>query len=186
MLLHYYLLFIVVHIVINCIVILYIYIIRSREKQKQADGKEEREPGRRMLPTSSPVPRLSSVPSAVRAPSRSSLPSSSAVSVILRPDLVRSLSSVRPSVFLFPVPRSPSCRLTANPTPSAHYFTMSHHRQGGKGSPRPVLVVKPSPTPRHRSTSKSKQQQGSASTVRHPPRLVLVLVRQVVRAGQNR
>ena len=44
---------------------------------------------------------------------RSSIPSSSAVPVILRPDLVRSLSSVRPSVFLFLVPRSPSCLLTA-------------------------------------------------------------------------
>ena len=39
---------------------------------------------------------------------RSSLPSSSAVPVILRHDLVRSLSSVRPYVFLFIVPRSPS------------------------------------------------------------------------------
>ena len=62
-----------------------------------------------MPPPSSPVPRLSSIPSAastVHALARSSLPSSSAVPVILRPDLVRSLSSVRTSVFLFLVPRS--------------------------------------------------------------------------------
>lgn len=31
--------------------------------KEQAEGKEEREPGRRMPPTSSPVPRLSSAPS---------------------------------------------------------------------------------------------------------------------------
>lgn len=78
----------------------------------------------------------------------SSVPSSSAVPVILRPDLVRSFSSVRPSVFLFLVPRSPSCRLNAKTSPAAHYLTRSHHRQGGKGSPRPVLVVIPSPPPR--------------------------------------
>ena len=35
------------------------------EKQKQAEGKEEGEPRRRMSPTSSPVPRLASAPSAV-------------------------------------------------------------------------------------------------------------------------
>ena len=35
------------------------------EKQKQAEGKEEREPGQRMPPNSSPVPRLSSAPSDV-------------------------------------------------------------------------------------------------------------------------
>ena len=86
---------------------------------------------------------------------RSSLPSSSAVPVILRPDLVRSLSSVRPSVFLFLVPRSPSCRLTAKPTPAAHYLTRSHPRQSGKGSPRPVLVVIPSPPPRHRPATET-------------------------------
>ena len=66
---------------------------------------------------------------------RSSLPSSSAVPVILRPDLVRSLSSVRPSVFLFLVPRSPSCLLTAKPTTAAHYLTSAHPRQGRQGSP---------------------------------------------------
>ena len=49
-----------------------------------------------------------------------------------------------------PVPRSPSCRLTAKPSPAAHYLTSSHHLQSGKGSPRPVLVVIPSPPPRHR------------------------------------
>lgn len=42
------------------------YLIIYREKkQKQAEGKEEREQGRRMPPTSSPVPSLSSVLSAV-------------------------------------------------------------------------------------------------------------------------
>ena len=66
---------------------------------------------------------------------RSSLPSSSAVPVILRHDLVRSLSSVRPSVFLFLVPRSPSCILTAKPTPAAHYLTSSPPRHGWNGSP---------------------------------------------------
>ena len=96
------------------------------------------------------VPLFCLLPSTVHALARSSLPSSSAVPVILRPDLVRSLSSVRPSVFLFLVPRSPSCRLTAKPTPDAHYLTSSHPRQSGKGSPRPVLVVIPSPPPRHR------------------------------------
>ena len=80
---------------------------------------------------------------------RSSLPSSYAVPVILRHDLVRSLSSVRPSVFLFLVPRSPSFRLTAKPTPAAHYLTSSHPRQCWKGSTRPVLVVIPSPPTRH-------------------------------------
>jgi hypothetical protein len=53
--------------------------------------------------------------------------------------------------------------------------------------PRPVLAM-PSPPPRHRSTSK-QQRQGSASTVCHPPRLVLFPVSlpllQVVRAGQR-
>ena len=86
---------------------------------------------------------------------RSSLPSSSAVPVILRPDLVRSLSSVRTSVFLFLVPRSPSFRLTAKPTPAAHNLTRSHPRQSGKGSPRPVLVVIPSPPPRHRPATET-------------------------------
>ena len=89
----------------------------------------------------------------VHAIARSSLPSSSAVPVILRPDIVRSFSSVRPSVFLFLVPRSPSCRLNAKPSPAAHSLTRSQHRQSGKGSPRPILVVIPSPPPRHRSTS---------------------------------
>ena len=42
----------------------YTYLIIYREKTKQEEGKEEREPGRRMPPPSSPVPRLSSVPSA--------------------------------------------------------------------------------------------------------------------------
>lgn len=93
---------------------------------------------------------LLSVALTVHSIARSSLPSSSAVPVILRPDLVRSLSSVRPSVFLFIVPRSPSCRLNAKPSPAAHHLTRSHHRQGWKGSPRPVLVVIPSPPPRHR------------------------------------
>lgn len=63
---------------------------------------------------------LLSVALTVHSIARSSLPSSSAVPAILRPDLVRSLSSVRPSFFLFLVPRSPSCRLTANPSPAAH------------------------------------------------------------------
>ena len=66
---------------------------------------------------------LLSVAITVHAIARSSLPSSSAVPVILRPDLVRLLSSVRPSVFLFLVPRSPSFRLTAKSTPAAHYLT---------------------------------------------------------------
>ena len=49
---------------------LYRYIILHtllyiEKKQKQAEGKEEREPGRRMPPPSSPVPRLSSALSAV-------------------------------------------------------------------------------------------------------------------------
>lgn len=127
-----------------------------------------------MPPTSSPVPRLSSAPSAastVHTLARSPLPSSSAVPVILRHDLVRSFSSVRHSVFLFLVPRSPSCRLNAKPSPAAHYLSRSHHRQGGKGSPRPVLVVIPSPPPHHRSTS-NQQLQGSASGCRSsfPPR----------------
>ena len=97
-----------------------------------------------------PRPSLLSVALTVHAIARSSLPSSSAVPVILRPDLVRSFSSVRPSVFLFLVPRSPSCRLTAKPSPAAHYLTSSHPRQGGKGLPRTALVVIPSPPPRHR------------------------------------
>ena len=105
-----------------------------------------------------PRPSLLSVALTVHAIARSSLPSSSAVPVILRPDLVRSFSSVRPSVFLFLVPRSPSCRLTDKPSPAAHYLTSSHPRQGVKGSPRPVLgdVIA---THRHRSTS-SKQTAG--------------------------
>ena len=37
----------------------YTYLIIYREKTKQEEGKEEREPGRRMPPLSSPVPRLS-------------------------------------------------------------------------------------------------------------------------------
>ena len=93
---------------VDIILYYYIYIILYIGK-KQAEGNEEREPGRRIPPPSSPVPRLSSVPSAaptVHALARSSLPSSSAVPVILRPDLVRLLSSVRPSVFLFFVPLS--------------------------------------------------------------------------------
>ena len=100
-----------------------------------------------------PRPSLLSVALTVHTIARSSLPSSFAVPVILRPDLVRSFSSARPSVFLFLVPRSPSCRMNAKTSPAAHYLTRSHHRQSGKGSPRPVLVVIPSPPPRHRSTS---------------------------------
>ena len=192
------------------VLLYYIYTLlyigkKKRQKEERANWKKT---GRRMPPTSSTVPRLSSAPSDVftvhtiasRAPprhrrtsskqtagqqtagqrldgmtscpprplprpsllsvvltvhaiARSSLPSSSAVPVILRPDLVRSFSSVRPSVFLFLVPRSPSCRMNAKTSPAAHYLTRSHHRQGGKGSPRPALVVIPSPPPRHRSTS---------------------------------
>ena len=82
-----------------------------------------------------PCPSLLSVAITVHTFARSSLPSSSAVPVILRPDLVRSLSSVRPSVFLFLVPRSPSCLLTAKPTTAAHYLTSAHPRQGRQGSP---------------------------------------------------
>ena len=47
-----------------------LYIEKERKKtgqvraEEQAEEKEEREPGRRMPPTSSPVPRLSSAPSA--------------------------------------------------------------------------------------------------------------------------
>ena len=86
-----------------------------------------------------PLPRhsLLSVAITVHALASSSLPSSYAVPVILRPDLVRSLSSVRPSVFLFLVPRSPSCLLTEKTSPAAHYLTRSHPRQGWKRSPRP-------------------------------------------------
>ena len=125
--------------------------VNAEQKSKKKGRK--REPGRRMPPPSSPVPCLSSVPSDVftdHTIARSSLPSSYAVPVILRPDLVRSLSSVRPPVFLFLVPRSPSCRLTAKPSPAAHYLTRSHPRHGCKGSSRPVLVVIPSTPPRHR------------------------------------
>ena len=122
---------------------------RYGRAKEQAEGKEEREPVRRMPLTSSPVPLLS-VALTVHALARSSLPSSSAVPVILRPDLVRSLSSVRPSVFLFLVPRSPSCRLNAKPSPAAHHLTRSHPLQSGEGSPRPVLVVIPSQPSRHR------------------------------------
>ena len=88
-----------------------------------------------ILPRPLPCPPLLYVALTVHALARSSIPSSSAVPVILRPDLVRSLSSVRPSVFLFLVPRSPSCRLTAKPTPAAHYLTSAHPRHGWKGSP---------------------------------------------------
>ena len=54
----------------SCYYKLYGYIILHtllyiEKKQKQAEGKEEREPGRRMPPPSSPVPRLSSALSAV-------------------------------------------------------------------------------------------------------------------------
>ena len=96
-----------------------------------------------------PVPLFCLLPSTVHTLARSSLPSSSAVSVILRPDLVRSLSSVRPSVFLFLVPRSPSCRLTAKPTPAAHYLTSAHPRQGRQGSPgsgRDTIATTSTPT----------------------------------------
>ena len=113
------------------------------------------------------IASLLSVALTVHAIARSSLPSSSAVPVILRPDLVRSLSSVRPSVFLFLVPRSPSCRLTAKPSPAAHYLTRSHPRKSWKGSPRPVLVVIPSPQPRHRSTS----NRGGRTSARPSARL---------------
>ena len=71
---------------------------------------------------------LLSVAITVHALARSSLPSSSAVPVILCHDLVRSLSSVRPSVFLFLVPRSPSFRLTAKSTPASHYLIRSKPR----------------------------------------------------------
>ena len=117
----------------------------SRRKRKRENkGEGCRRPIRPFLAS------LLSVALTVHSIARSSLPSSSAVPVILRPDLVRSLSSVRPSFFLFLVPRSPPCRLTAKPSLASHYLTRSHHRQGGKGSPRPVLVVIPSPPPRHR------------------------------------
>lgn len=43
-------------------IIIYTLLYRE-EKQKQAEGKEEREQGRMMPPTSSQVPRLSSAPS---------------------------------------------------------------------------------------------------------------------------
>ena len=122
---------------------------RRREGRERTRAKD----AAAIFASSSPLFCL--LPSTVHALTRSSLPSSSAVPVILRPDLVRSLSSVRPSVFLFLVPRSPSCRLTAKPTPAAHYLTSSHPRQSGKGSPRPVLVVIPSPPPRHRPATET-------------------------------
>ena len=80
-----------------------------------------------------PCPSLLSVAITVHALASSSLPSSSAVPVIHRPDLVRSLSSVRPSVFLFLVPRSPSCLLTAKANASrslSHQVTPSPEREG--------------------------------------------------------
>ena len=122
--------------------------------EQTSKRKKEREPGRRMPPPSSPVPRLSSVPSAastVHDLASTSLPSSSAVPVILRPDLVRSLSSVRPSVFLFLVPRSPSCLLTAKANASrslSHQVTPSPEREGftPSGSCRDTIATTSTPT----------------------------------------
>ena len=94
---------------------------------------------------------LLSVAITVHALARSSLPSSSAVPVILRPDLVRSLSSVRPSVFLFIVPRSPSCLLTAKANASrslSHQVTPSTEREGftPSGSGRDTIATTSTPT----------------------------------------
>ena len=104
-----------------------------------------------ILPRPLPCPPLLSVALTVHALARSSIPSSSAVPVILRPDLVRSLSSVRPSVFLFLVPRSPSCRLTAKANASrslSHQVTPSTEREGftPSGSGRDTTATTSTPT----------------------------------------
>ena len=125
-------------------------------KAKEQTEQEEREPGRRMPPPSFPVPRLSSVPSAaytVHTIARSSLPSSSAVPVILRPDLVRSISSVRPSVFLFLVPRSSLSFLPTDCQSNAirslsHQLTPSPGLEGfnPSGSGRDTIATTSTPT----------------------------------------
>lgn len=76
------------------------------------------------------------------------LPSSSAVPVILRPALFRSLSSVRPSVFLFLVPLALSLLPTDRPAIASRSPERTSDRTG-RGSPRPALVVMPSPPHRH-------------------------------------
>ena len=102
----------------------------QKSKKKGRKRENEGEGCRRPLRPFLASPSAPSDVFTVHTIALSSLPSSSAVPVILRPDLVRSLSSVRPSVFLFLVPRSPSCLLTAKPTTAAHYLTSSHHRHG--------------------------------------------------------
>ena len=152
---------------------LYKYIIIYREKTK-ASRRKGRERTRAkddadIFARSS----LLSVAITVHALARSSLPSSSAVSVILRPDLVRSLSSVRPSVFLFLVPRSPSCLLTAKANASrsqSHQVTPSPEREGFTPSCSGRDTIATTSTP-------IDQQQGRADLCPTfcpppPPRLV--------------
>ena len=126
-----------------------------------------------------PVPLFCLLPSTVHALARSSLPSSSAVPVILRPDLVRSLSSVRPSVFLFLVPRSPSCLLTAKANASrslSHQVTPSPEREGftPSCSGRDTITTTSAPT----------SNRDGHTSARPSARLSLPLF-QVVRVGQT-
>ena len=54
-----------IYYLISCLIFVIYTLLYIEEKQKQSEWKEEREPGRRMPPPSSPVPRLSSDPSDV-------------------------------------------------------------------------------------------------------------------------
>ena len=132
-----------------------LYIKKEQRKQSRERAKErtEQEERTRAKDAADIFARSSllSVAITVHALARSSLPSSSAVPVILRPDLVRSLSSVRPSVFLFLVPRSPSCLLTAKANASrslSHQVTPSPEREGftPSGSCRDTIATTSTPT----------------------------------------
>ena len=85
-----------------------------------------------------------------------------------------------------PVPRLssvPSDVFTVQPSPDAHHFSRLCQRSGRGTGGHLVRFWAMLSTPHRHTSPPIDQQQGSASTVCHPSRLVLVLFLQVVRKG---